>query len=360
MSGRDHFSPGYLESRRRFIELAEGLGAEMESHTLRTLGPDEQPLSIDVAWFGPTDADRIVAVTSATHGVEGFMGAAIQNQLLSDLPELPDGVALVLIHAINPYGYAFVRRVNEDNADLNRNFLGDGEAYAGSPEGYADFDSMLNPEKPPSRWTASTFPLRAIPQILRLGMAKVKTIVAGGQYDFPRGLFFGGAKKSNSMEILEAQLPRWFGKASKLLLIDFHTGLGAAGTYKLFIDHTPDSPRTAELKSHFGADSVQPWDAGEGIAYVIRGGLGTWVQSKLPGVEADVLAAEFGTVNVLKVITALTCENRAHQWGSPEDETTKQAKKLLMEAFAPSDVLWRDTVVERGRQIVERALAAST
>jgi len=160
------------------------------------------------------------------------------------------------------------------------------------------------------------------------------------------------------MEILEAQLPRWFGRAKKLWIIDFHTGLGAAATYKLFIDHSPDAPRTAQLKSSFGAESVQPWDAGEGIAYEIRGGLGTWVQSKLPGIEADVLAAEFGTVNVLKVITALTCENRAHQWGNPHDATTKQAKMLLMEAFAPSDVGWRDTVVERGRHIIEQALAA--
>ena len=98
--------------------------------------------------------------------------------------------------------------------------------------------------------------------------------------------------------------------------------------------------------------------SGEGIAYQIRGGFGTWLHSVLPGVQCDVLCAEFGSVNVLKVITALTSENRAHHWGKPEDETTKTAKHLLMEAFAPSDPSWRDTVVERGRRIVEQALAA--
>ena len=143
MAGRDHFSEDYLASRRRFRELASGLGAQMEALELRATGPDGQPLTIDVAWFGPRDVERVVAVSSATHGVEGFMGAAIQCQVLSDLPQIPEGVAFVLIHAVNPYGFAYVRRVNEDNVDQNRNFLKEGESWTGSPEGYDAFDGML-------------------------------------------------------------------------------------------------------------------------------------------------------------------------------------------------------------------------
>ena len=29
----------------------------------------------------------------------------------------------MLLHALNPYGFAWDRRVNEDNADINRNFV---------------------------------------------------------------------------------------------------------------------------------------------------------------------------------------------------------------------------------------------
>ncbi len=358
MAGRDHFSEDYLASRRRFRELAPGLGAQMEAHPLRATGPDGEPLTIDVAWFGPRDAKRVVAVSSATHGIEGFMGAAVQCALLADLPDIPEGVAFVLIHAVNPYGFAYVRRVNEDNIDQNRNFLKDGEEWTGAPEGYAAFDSMLNPRRPPSRTTHLTFPLRAIPRILRHGLGTVKTIVAGGQYAFPKGVFFGGNGPSNTMEILSEQVPEWFGGVEHLLLVDFHTGLGKPGTYKLLVDHTPNEPRTQWLRENFGAESVQPWDAGEGVAYEIRGGLGTWMKSMLPDAEVDVLAAEFGTTHVLNVITALTTENRAHHWGAPNDPTTKAAKARMMEAFAPSDPAWRDTVVTRGRRIVEQALQA--
>jgi len=113
MAGRDHFSPDYLESRRRFRERAEGRGAAMETLTLRTDGPDAEPLTIDVAWFGPKDAKHIVAVSSATHGVEGFMGAAVQNQLLSDLPALPGALDL------RPDQVAAIDRLlAEETADL--------------------------------------------------------------------------------------------------------------------------------------------------------------------------------------------------------------------------------------------------
>ena len=58
----------------------------------------------------------------------------------------------VLLHALNPYGFAWLRRVNEHNVDLNRNFLLPGEAYRGSPAGYAALDPLLNPKSPPARW----------------------------------------------------------------------------------------------------------------------------------------------------------------------------------------------------------------
>ena len=51
----------------------------------------------------------------------------------------------VLLHALNPFGFAWRRRVNEDNVDLNRNFLLDDEGYVGCPDGYAHLDPLLLP-----------------------------------------------------------------------------------------------------------------------------------------------------------------------------------------------------------------------
>lgn len=355
VQGRDWFSSDYLESRRRFRELATAAGAHQEALEIGVDGPDGASLTIDMAWLGPRDAKRIVVVSSGIHGVEGFMGGAAQLSLLATLPERRDDIAFVLLHALNPYGFAFVRRVSEANVDLNRNFLLHGEAYTGAPEGYDRFDPILNPERPLQGLSPQVFLARAAFLMARTGLEKAKGIVAGGQYIYPKGLFFGGSEKSNTLTTLEQAVPSWFSGAEKLLMIDFHTGLGEPATYKLLSDRQRGTVRCDWLIANFGAE-IEPWN--DGVAYAIRGGLGTWMQATLPEVELDVLAAEFGTVKPLAVITALHCENRAHHYGDPSDRTYIAAKRRMMATFAPPDPTWRDTVVARGRHIVEQALAA--
>ena len=53
--------------------------------------------------------------------------------------------ALVLVHANNPHGFAHQRRVNEDNIDLNRNFIDFDAKTPESPE-YAELHPALVPE----------------------------------------------------------------------------------------------------------------------------------------------------------------------------------------------------------------------
>ena len=79
---------------------------------------------------------------SGTHGIEGYLGSAIQlrflhelflqneNQLRTNNVRAPPTKntpvkKVLLIHAINPYGMRHHRRTNENNVDLNRNVLND-------------------------------------------------------------------------------------------------------------------------------------------------------------------------------------------------------------------------------------------
>ena len=58
--------------------------------------------------------------------------------------KLPEGLAHLAIHAINPYGFAWLRRVTEDNVDLNRNFVDFSEALPVNP-GYEDLATAICP-----------------------------------------------------------------------------------------------------------------------------------------------------------------------------------------------------------------------
>jgi hypothetical protein len=93
---------------------------------------DAVELRTDVARIGPDAAARVLVLISGTHGVEGFCGSACRTAAvsLSLFDDLPSQTAVILIHAINPFGFAFLRRVTEANVDLNRNCVDEFEGEA--------------------------------------------------------------------------------------------------------------------------------------------------------------------------------------------------------------------------------------
>jgi hypothetical protein len=244
MADASAFSPDYVTARARFRAAAAALGFRPESHPIGREGAQGEDLTVDVAATGAERPARVVVVSSGLHGVEGFFGSAVQAALLEDVLRgwtPPRGAALVLLHALNPFGFSWLRRANEENVDLNRNFLPEGEAYRGSPARYAELDWLLNPRTPPRR--IDLFLARSLLAIARHGLPALKQAIAGGQYDFPRGLFFGGHGPAPLRRILRENLPRWIGDAELVLHVDFHSGLGRRGTHKLLLEHTMDPAR---------------------------------------------------------------------------------------------------------------------
>ncbi len=141
------FSDSYPEARTRFLAAASTAGASVHTQVLPMSGTQGEVLAMDVAVQGPPDATRVLMTTSAVHGIEGFCGSAIQSGLLQHLT-LPPGVAVVHVHAVNPHGFSHARRVNEDNVDLNRNFIDFGQALPVNAD-YADIHKLLLPEQGP-------------------------------------------------------------------------------------------------------------------------------------------------------------------------------------------------------------------
>lgn len=360
MSLEAYFSPDYATARRRFRAAVATHGVGCEALPIEAPGPNGEALTIDVAQLGPADAPGVVVVSSGLHGVEGFLGSAIQLALLEERLgawELPADTRLVIAHALNPYGFAWLRRVNEHNVDLNRNFLLQSERFEGAPEGYAELDSLLNPPRPPRALVSAFLPKAAL-TVARHGFEALKDAVAGGQYDFPQGLFFGGHRPEPTQTLLHEHLPGWIGAAERVVHIDFHSGLGARATYKLLVDLLPTDPRFTDLRAEFGHEAVEGWEP-DGVAYQVRGGLGPWCEERIgPGCRYDTLVAEFGTYPALRVIEALHHENRAAHHADPTSAATRKAKERLRQVFAPAEADWRRSVVTQGLRICDQALAA--
>jgi hypothetical protein len=259
----------------------------------------------------------------------------------------------VFLHALNPYGFAWIRRVDERNVDPNRNFLLDGERFRGAHERYAQLDPFLNPRRPSSLW--EPFTLKALPLVVRYGVPALRQAIAEGQYDYPRGLFFGGAGPSQMQRLLAGHFPRWLDGSRHVVHLDFHTGLGARGTGKLLIDYPLTDSHRDRLTRWFGAGSFEAGDS-RGIAYTARGGFGPWCVSR--GFTPDYLFAyaEFGTYRPIQVLAGLRAENQAHHWGTPDSRETRRTKERLEELFCPADQGWRSQVLEHSVGLVHRTL----
>ena len=115
-SSTSYFPRSYAESRDRFLADAARLGAAVQSYPISDVGSEGEALATDVALLGAPDAQRLLIMTSATHGVEGFCGAGCQFSLMDDAAMIKRatqaGVALLLVHAVNPYGFSWMARTD--------------------------------------------------------------------------------------------------------------------------------------------------------------------------------------------------------------------------------------------------------
>jgi hypothetical protein len=354
-----YFSKSYADARQRFVQAATLAGAEMSTHRLSVDSPHE--LTIDVAIIGSAGAPTLV-LSSGIHGVEGFLGSAIQLALLARLAQSNSTVTseskirYVLLHGLNPFGFANLRRVNEENVDLNRNFHQSVTDFAGAPEGYAELNNFLNPQSPPSPW--EPFRVKAIWNIWRKGLQALKQAVAGGQYEFPRGLFFGGTGPCETTRIVQQYCDAWIGPSQHILHVDIHSGLGPFGSNKLLLNETIESPLHAWYARTFGAEHIEAQAEPASTAYQGSGLFGEWMQHHFHSRNYRFVTAEFGTHDVIRVLGALRAENRAHHYSSETSPQFRRAKTELLECFCPKDSAWREKAIGSGLVIIAQGTTA--
>ncbi len=346
-----YFSPNYATTRTQFRTAVEKAGGRLTALQLDAKGPNGEDLTIDIAWFGAEKPKRVLLHSSGLHGVEAFAGSAIQLQWLDEgIPSIPEDSALVLVHVLNPFGMAWLRRFNENSVDLNRNFLGPDETYEGAPEGYDLLDPFLNPTTPPA-W--DLFYPRAAWLIGRHGMSTLKQVIAGGQYEYPKGLFFGGSKLEEGPRKVQEFVRQRLEFAQHLVVVDVHTGLGPFAYDTLFV-HAGDegSEIYKVMKKTFG-ERVASLDPERGPGYRVKGAYDT-MYPRILAAEVSFLCQEFGTYHAVRALRALRSENRWQHHG--EGTVDHPAKEELNEKFSPDDESWRQTVLDRGREVISQAL----
>jgi len=357
----DNFQPSYRVSRERLLEKLHGISRRLpvlvDSRSIAPRGPEGETLALDFAIVGARRPKHVLVLSSGTHGVEGYTGSAIQHWALDALlPRLSLGrdTAVVLQHANNPYGFAWHRRVNEDNVDPNRNFRDAFDPNQCSPDYEALYECLnpadLDPANEQRRWAE----IQAY--VDREGLRRFQQVAVEGQYKFPQGMQFGGHRRSAGTQHLIDLAREHLSAAQTVIWIDFHTGLGESGACELICGAALDSPAYA-FAQQVWAGEVRSSQAGESISTPLNGLLDLGIQAVLPADARFAFAfPEYGTWPPERVIRAMRADNRLHHHGDLNDAAGLAIKAEMLEAFRPASRDWMRTIVAHGSGLVERTV----
>lgn len=352
------FSSSYVEARASFIATTTGANAQIERYANPITSGIDGELTIDTAYIGSKSAQNVLVLVSGTHGVEGYCGSACQVAATSlrMWDQLPRNSAVLMIHSLNPYGFAYGRRVNEDNVDLNRNCVTEFQAASGINLEYGELSDLLNP----TRWTFEP-PHPGFDQIQAYikgkGIPAFQSAVSAGQYRHAKGLFYGGQAPTWSRQTLDSVVSRELDAADRVIVVDYHTGLGPFGVGELICMESDQSEAYSRTCRLYGKDvkSTQPVKKEhEAVAAAVNGSICETFKRK--GREVTYVSLEFGTVPMMEVLEALRGENWLYHYGTHDNSLKERIGAKMLSAFNPSSARWRQSVLHRSAQVLTQAV----
>jgi hypothetical protein len=350
----------YAQARQRFLDAVAALGGALERFS-NPAGAAGESLTTDVAVFGRPDADRALLVISGTHGLEGPAGSAAQSAWLEARREqgMPDDLRVVLVHALNPWGFARMSRTTEDNIDLNRNFVDFAQPLPENAR-YPEIHEIACPQEfDDTVIDRITRELRAYAE--RHGYEALTNGLGGGQYVRPDGLHYGGQAKAWSREVLEAIIGEHLAGIPRVGVIDWHTGRGDYAEPFFLCFSAPGSETYRVAIDWWGEDAIVSKDAigaaYEGEAPPPRSGLLFSGIERSLGERTRTVGAviEFGTYEPERVIRAELID-RFLKFGDVDPSRKDALERIKLEAFCPDDDRWRAAVERHGVRITEQAV----
>lgn len=356
MSGNVHFAADYAGAREKFLGAARVAGAVTKAYANPNRGPKGESLTTDVAWLGDRKAPKVLALLSATHGVEGYCGSGAQVNLLTSglLEGRSRDTAILLVHAVNCHGFAWNRRTTEENVDLNRNWVDFSKPL---PEN-ALYDEIADALVPTAisgpAYDAAEKRLDAFRD--KHGEAVFANVVSEGQYRHDKGLFYGGKMPTWARRTLETIFAEWAGHAGHVAAIDYHTGLGPFGYGELICDHEPNTEATRRARAWWG-DSVTEPRLGTSSSNVKAGTAPAGFERALPKSAVTYIALEYGTYARARGRKALREDAWLHAYGDPLGPDSGPVKAQIRKQFYPDTDDWREAVIWRSRQVVRQAMA---
>ncbi len=348
------FKNEYNDAREKFYELFQVLkkkyNCEMTSYKVI------DDYYIDQIEIIPTQKEKLLCITTGLHGIEGYVGNYILQHFVYQQLKLinTDNTGVILVHGINPYGMANKRKVNENNVDLNRNFLDFNETIEPN-ESYIKNAAYYLPSKLPShKWVANTqFLFKTAKLFLNTKKDKIEEGTLRGQYRYKEGFYYGGKQQEKSTTYVLDLFERIFDEAYKTIIeIDIHTGYGPKKQMSI-VNSLYETRSSESLVKTFNYPLIQVASGDD--FYKIKGDMIEYLDEKYKINKQGKLyfgtCFEFGTigddiVSQLKSLRAMIHENSAHLYHKENERILESVKEDFRKLYMPSEKEWLQKVIE--------------
>ena len=363
-------SDSYLTNRLGFLHTARMFKAEVKSYELvGRIGLDSEILATDVATLGSRQASNVVVVSTGIHGVELPFGSKTQRQWMRAAAEVcaaHKDIRFVFAHALNPYGASYGLRSDQNNVDLNRNFVDFSQPQPAS----ANYRALADAFAPP-RLGAGTM-TKAWSQMLKFGLVthsigEFKQALAGGQYEFPDGLYYGGKEPSWTQgrwkELVRNHVTH--DGLKNLWHIDIHTGDGPRGKLQLMVNTTENSPLHERVRRLGAPENIR-------ITNTSFAKLSGDITDFWPalGLKKDVVVTpvtiEVGTskapsvIEEVDVLHTMIARNIAKQRYDDRHPSTPSIVAAMRDTFNPPEAGWQNGASRQARGFWKKLVAAAT
>ncbi|BAL81585.1 M14 family metallopeptidase [Caldisericum exile] len=335
----------YESAQKRFREHVETMKQKFSDVFFESIVIDtEDNLYIDVVKISK-DKPNTLVFTIGEHGVEGIFGSYIMEVFIEEILPILNlkDTSVILVHPINPYGMKYLERTNKNNVDLNRNFLNSWDNIFRNDAYLALKDFFERSEGVQSLSIERIRYYKDVLKILLKGLAKqVKNALLVGQYESPKGLYYGGRGYEKEtifmMRLFEEAL-----KSSKHVVhIDIHTGYGPKDTMSvvnsnLFEEDSKTFEREIDYSPVVKSENNEFYAmSGDMINYLYTLKNEKYKETKLYSASFEFGILGNSTLNEAEALFRAVVNNRLRFYGSKNEKIRKSVKKLYLEAFCPT------------------------
>ena len=296
---------------------------------------------------------NLIVLTTGVHGVEGYIGSVMLDVFFDEIyPTInTENTGVLVIANINPYGMKNYRRYNENNVDLNRNFIEDWDSFdRASNTEYPKVVNFLQPEGEMGNafWHEVGFYLSLAKEAVFNGADTISDALLTGQYEYAKGVYYGGDGDEISTTYLKGEFAKCLsGDYENIIHIDIHSGYGPRYNMVIF-NSVQDTTTEAEATEMFGYDYIIAQDSEE--FYVTFGDTTDYFYRLARSMESDKelysTCFEFGTIgdgffDSILSLKYTVDENRQHWYPTTNTYTKEIVRNNYMELFYPTETAWR-------------------